>query len=88
MERHHQLRGKPKPSEKDRSILKRILSSNHRTTAVKVTSELISHLEDPVSTTTVGRKLHKSNIQGTVTIAKLLVTEYNATRFKRWSDNH
>jgi hypothetical protein len=88
MGRHHQLRGKPKPSERDRRTLKTILSNNHRTTAAKVTAELIIHLEDPVSTTTVGRKLHKSNIQGTVTTVKPLVTENNAKRPKRWSDNH
>jgi len=71
---------KPKPSERDRHTLKSILSNNYRTTAAKVTAELIIHLEDPVSTTTVGRKLHKSNIQGTTTIAKPQVTENNAKR--------
>jgi len=53
--------------------MKRILSSNHRTTAAKVTAELIIHLKDPVSTTTVRRKLHKSIIQGTATIVKRLL---------------
>ena len=84
----HQLRGKPKPSERDRRTMKRILSNNHRTTAAGVTGELIIHREDSVSTTTVGRKLHKSNIQGTATTAKRLVTENNAKRSKRRSDNH
>ena len=77
---------KPKPRKRDRRTLKRILSNNH-STAAKVTAELV-HLEDPVSTTTVRRKLHKSNIQGTATIAKPLVTENNAKSPKRWSDNH
>jgi hypothetical protein len=36
----------PKPSERDRHILKRIVSKNHRTTAAKVTAELIIHPED------------------------------------------
>jgi hypothetical protein len=78
---------KPKPSERDRRTLKSILSNNYRTTAAKVTADLIIHLEDPVSTK-VERKLHKSNIQGTNMIAKPLVTENNAKRPKRWSDNH
>jgi predicted transcriptional regulator len=77
---------KSKPSERDRRTLKRILSNNY-STAAKETAELIIHLEDPVSTT-VRRKLHKSNIQGTATIAKPLVNENNARRPKRCSDNH
>jgi len=88
MGRQHELRGNPKPSERDRRTLKRNLSNNHRTTAAGVSAKLIIHLEDTVSTTTVGRKLHKSNIQGTATTAKRLVTENNATRSKRRSDIH
>jgi hypothetical protein len=38
------------------------VSKNHRTTAAKVTVELIIYLEDPFSTKTVLRELHKSNI--------------------------
>jgi hypothetical protein len=51
---------------------------NHRTTAAKVTAELNIHLEDPVSTKTIRREFHKSNIHGRVAIAKLLITESNA----------
>jgi len=50
----HQLRGivaaKPKLSERDCHVLKRIVSKNHKTTAAKVTAEPNIHLEDPVST--------------------------------------
>ena len=46
----HQLRGvsdqKPKLSERDHHMLKRIVSINHRNTAAKVTAELNIHLED------------------------------------------
>jgi hypothetical protein len=41
---------KPKRSERDCHMLKRMASKNHRTTAAKVTAELSVHLEDPVST--------------------------------------
>jgi transposase len=37
---------KPKLSERDRRIFKRILSESHRTAATKVTAELNIHLED------------------------------------------
>jgi hypothetical protein len=43
-----------------------------------VTAELNINLEDPVSTTTVSRQLHKSNIHGTDATAKPLITENNA----------
>jgi transposase len=41
-------RRKPKLSERDCRTLKSIASQNHRTATVKVTAELIVHLEDPV----------------------------------------
>jgi hypothetical protein len=79
---------KPKLSERNSRTLKRSVSNNHRTTAAKVTAELSIHLKDPVSITTVARKLQKSNIQATATIDKPLVTENNAKRPKRWCDDH
>jgi hypothetical protein len=42
------------------------------------TAELNIHLVDPVSTKTVGRELHKSNIPGRAAIAKPLIAESNA----------
>jgi transposase len=56
----------------------RIVSKNHITTAAQMTAELNIHLEDSVSTKTVRRELHKSNIHGRTTIAKPLITESNA----------
>jgi transposase len=46
---------KSKLSERDCHILKRIVSTNHRTSAVNMTVELSVHLEDPISTKAVGR---------------------------------
>jgi len=53
-----------------------------------VTSELSIHLEDPVSTKTVRREPHKSNIHGRPAIAKPLITENNAKRRKRLCIDH
>jgi len=47
----------------------RIVSKNQRNTAAKVTAELSIHLEDPVSTKTIGQELHKSNISSRAAIA-------------------
>ena len=62
------------------------MSKNH-CSAAKVTAELNIHLGHPVSTT-VQWKLHKSNIRGTVVIAKPLITEDNTKRQKRCCDDH
>jgi hypothetical protein len=77
MGRQHQRRGTV--AERDRRTL-RIVSKNHTTTAAQVdrTAELNIHLVDPVSTKTVGRELHKSNIPGRAAIAKPLIAESNA----------
>ena len=53
-----------------------------------MTAELSTHPEDPVSTKTVRRELHKSNVHDRVAIAKPLITENNAKRRKRWCDDH
>jgi hypothetical protein len=71
---------KPKGSERDRCTLKRIGSKNHRTVAAKVTAEPSIHLEDPVSTQTVQRELHKSNIHSRAAVAKPLIAENKAKR--------
>jgi transposase len=64
-------------TERDRRTL-RIVSKNHRITAAQVTTELNIHLVDPVSTKTVRRELHISNIHSRAAIAKPLITESKA----------
>jgi hypothetical protein len=73
---------KTKLSERDRCILKRVVSKNHRTTAANHYSS-----EDPDSTKTVRRELHKSSIHGRVAIAEPMNTENNAKKRKRWCDD-
>jgi hypothetical protein len=75
-------------SERDLRILRRIVSKNHRTTAAQVTVELNIRLADPVSTKTVRRELHKSNIHGRAAVAKPLITESNAQIIKWWCHDH
>jgi hypothetical protein len=58
--------------------LRRIVWKNHRITAAQVTAELSIHIEDPVSTKTVGRELHKSNMQIRAATAKPPITGSNA----------
>jgi protein subunit release factor B len=63
-------------------VRRKRLSKNHRTAAANVTAKLSIHLEDVVSTKTVRRELHKSNIHGRTVIAKYLFTENKAKRRK------
>jgi hypothetical protein len=51
-------------TERGCRTLRRIVSKNHRITAAQVTAEPKIHLEDPVSTKTAQRELHKSNFHG------------------------
>jgi hypothetical protein len=73
---------KTKLSERDRCILKRIVSKNHRIAAA---TQYLS--EVPVSTKTVRRDLHKSSIHGRFANAKPLITENKSKKRKRWCDD-
>jgi hypothetical protein len=59
------------------------MESKNQSTAAKVTAEVDTYLEDPVSTNTVRQQLHKSNIHGRAATAKPLITENSAKRRKR-----
>jgi hypothetical protein len=60
----------------------------HGTTAALVTEELNIHLEDPVSTKTVRRELHKFNVYCRAAISKHLIIKSNARMHKRWFHDH
>jgi thiol:disulfide interchange protein len=53
-----------------------------------VTAELNIHIEDAVSTKTVQRDFHKSNIYGWAAIAKPLITASNAQTCKQGCHDH
>jgi hypothetical protein len=87
----HQQRGTVRKStmtERDRRTLRRTVSINHRTIAAQVTEELNIHLKGPISTKTVQRELHKTNIHSTAATAKPLITASNAQMLKRWRHDH
>jgi hypothetical protein len=73
----------PKVSARDCHTLKRTVSKNHRTTAAEVTAELCIYLEDPVSTNTVQRELHKSSIHCRAAITKPLIPEKQRQNAKK-----
>jgi hypothetical protein len=62
-------------------------SQNYCSTSDR-TAEVNVNLEDPVSTKTVRRELHKSNTHGTAAIAKPLITGSNAQMRKRRCHDH
>lgn len=75
-------------TDRDRRILKRIVAKQHKTTAAKVTAELNSHLNNPISTKTVRWEFHESNIYGRAAISKPLITDANAKLRKKWCRDH
>jgi len=66
---------KPKVSENDHRILRRILFGNHRTAATKVRAELNIRLEQSVSTKIVRREFHISSRHSTAATDIPLITE-------------
>ncbi|GBM57375.1 hypothetical protein AVEN_127105-1 [Araneus ventricosus] len=77
----HNSGRKSKLADRDRRVLKRIVARKHKQSLSEITSEMNSHLQDPVSSKTVKRELHAANIYVRVAIRKPLVTPTNA--FKR-----
>jgi transposase len=75
-------------TERDCRTLRRIVSKIHTNTTAQVTAELNIHLEDPVSTKTVRRELHKSNIHDRAAIVKPQITESNVQMRKQWYHDH
>ena len=61
---------KLKLSDKGRQTLKRIVRKDHKNKAPKITAELNDRFENPVSSKTVRRKLHKARFHGRAAIRK------------------
>ena len=70
-------------SDRNRRVLRSIVSKNDRTAVRKGTAEFSIHPADPVSTKTVLQELHRANIHGRAAIAKLLITENSAKLQKK-----
>ena len=63
-------RRKRKLSDRDRQTLLWIVRKDHENTAPKITAELNDHLENPVSSKGVRKKLHKAGFHGRAAIRK------------------
>ncbi|GBM10607.1 Transposable element Tcb1 transposase [Araneus ventricosus] len=84
----HNSGRKSKLADRDRRVLKRIVARKHKQSLSEITSEMNSHLQDPVSSKTVKRELHAANIYGRVAIRKPLVTPTNAFKRRQWCRDH
>lgn len=79
---------KPKLDSRQKRSLKRIVRKDRRITAVKATASLNDSLEEPVSTRTVRRELHKMGMHGRAAIKKPLIRPANAAKRNRWCKAH
>ncbi|GFT21564.1 transposable element Tcb1 transposase [Trichonephila clavipes] len=70
----HNSGQKSKLADRDRRVLKHILTRKHTQSLSEITFEMNNHLQDPVSTKTVTRELQAANIYGRVAIRKPLTT--------------
>ena len=57
-------------SEWDRRTLTGIVRKDHKNTTPKITTKLYEHLENPLSSKTVKRELHKAKFHGRAAISK------------------
>ncbi|MBJ5505486.1 hypothetical protein JGG47_23230 [Salmonella enterica subsp. enterica serovar Derby] len=64
------------------------MTARRKTTAAKVTAEFNAHLQNPVSTHTVQRELHKQHIHDRAAISKPLVSQMNMKRRLQWCQEH
>lgn len=84
----HNSGRKSKLSDRDRRVLKRIVARKRKTTLPVITSEMNTHLQNPVSMKTIQRELHAANIHGRVAIPKPLVSARNALKRLQWCQDH
>lgn len=84
----HNSGRKSKLKDRDRRVLKRLVARNHKTTLPQITSEMNTHLQNPVSMKTIQRELHAANIHGRVAIPKPLVSARNAMKRLQWCREH
>ncbi|XP_071037679.1 uncharacterized protein [Parasteatoda tepidariorum] len=76
----HNSGRKSKLSDRDRRVLKRIVARKRKTTLPVITSEMNTHLQNPISMKTIQRELRAANIHGRVAIPKPLASVRNALK--------
>ncbi|GFW40906.1 HTH_Tnp_Tc3_2 domain-containing protein [Trichonephila clavipes] len=74
----HNSGRKRKLTDRDKRVLTRIVARERKQSLSQITSEVNSHLRNPISARTVQRELHASNLYGRVGIRKPLVTARHA----------
>ncbi|GFT42130.1 transposable element Tc1 transposase [Trichonephila clavipes] len=77
-----------KLTDRDKRVLTRIVARKRNQSLSQITSEVNSHLRNPISARTVQRELHASNLYGRVGIRKPLVTARPALQRRQWCRTH
>ncbi|GFV47824.1 transposable element Tcb1 transposase [Trichonephila clavipes] len=74
----HNSGRKRKLTDRDKRVLTHIVARKRKQSLYQITSEVNSHLRNPISARTVQRELHASNLYGRVGIRKPLVAARHA----------
>ncbi|GFT85992.1 transposable element Tcb1 transposase [Trichonephila clavipes] len=77
-----------KLTDRDKRVLTHIVARKRKQSLSQITSEVNSHLRNPISARTVQRELHASNLYGRVGIRKPLVTARHALQRRQWCRTH
>ncbi|GFV93997.1 HTH_Tnp_Tc3_2 domain-containing protein [Trichonephila clavipes] len=84
----HNSGRKRKLTDRDKRVLTRIVARKRKQSLSQITSEVNSHLRNPISSRIVQRELHASNLYGRVGISKPLVTARHALQRRQWCRTH
>ncbi|GFX96488.1 transposable element Tc1 transposase [Trichonephila clavipes] len=84
----HNSGRKRKLTDGNKRVLTRIVAQKRKQSLSQITSEVNSHLRNPISARTVQRELHASNLYGRVGIRKPLVTARHALQQRQWCRTH
>ncbi|GFV83049.1 transposable element Tc1 transposase [Trichonephila clavipes] len=84
----HSSGRKRKLTDRDKRVLNRIVARKRKQSLSQITSEVNSHLRNPISARAVQRELHASNLYGRVGIRKPLVTARHALQRRQWCRTH
>ncbi|GFX91735.1 transposable element Tcb1 transposase [Trichonephila clavipes] len=84
----HNSGRKRKLTDRNKRVLTRIVARKRKQSLSQITSEVNSHLRNPILARTVQRELHTSNLYGRVGIRKPLVTARHALQQRQWCRSH
>ncbi|GFX46843.1 transposable element Tcb1 transposase [Trichonephila clavipes] len=84
----HNSGRKRKLTDRDKEQGTRIVARKRKQSLSQITSEVNSHLRNPISARTVQRELHASNLYERVGIRKPLVTARQALQRRQWCRTH